>query len=170
MPHIAHQLAEVLKSRNEKIVFAESCTGGKVSAMMAEIPGISEYLCGSFVTYRASQKIVALKVTQYAIDKFTTESTEIAQAMAVGALGNAPEAEWTAAIVGHLGPNAPAKKDGKIYICIGGREWMRALPIAKLDSFKCYEYTLESKTRQERMIEAAEYLIAKTTKLIKEME
>lgn len=52
------------------------------------------------------------------IESNTTESGEVAQEMAEGALKKTPEASWALSIVGHFGPNAPVEKDGVIYICI----------------------------------------------------
>jgi len=46
----AKRLAQILEEQNRKIVFAESCTGGLVSATLTQIPGISSYHCGSAVT------------------------------------------------------------------------------------------------------------------------
>jgi nicotinamide mononucleotide (NMN) deamidase PncC len=41
--------------------------------------------------------------------------------MAVGVLIRTPEAQWSAAITGHLGPNAPPELDGLVYIGIARR-------------------------------------------------
>ena len=53
----AKALAEWLLNRNTtRVVFAESCTAGLVSASLAAHPGISRVHCGSSVTYRAQTK------------------------------------------------------------------------------------------------------------------
>lgn len=118
--------AETIKNcldelKQEKLVFAESCTGGEVVSTLASIPGISAHLCGSFVTYRPLSKQVWLGVDLETITKHTTESEQVAQEMALGALRKTPEATWSLAVVGHFGPNAPADKDGYIYLCIARR-------------------------------------------------
>ncbi len=52
----AGQLAKTLKQQGVKVVFAESCTGGLIAASLAQLPGISDWLCGSAVTYRNETK------------------------------------------------------------------------------------------------------------------
>src|SRR4029077_2872504 len=46
--------------RNLTIVTAESCTAGKLSALLSEAPGAAEHLHGSFVTYTKANKVEAL--------------------------------------------------------------------------------------------------------------
>ena len=52
----ATRLFDMLRDREVRVVFAESCTAGMVSATLAAVPGISDYLCGSMVTYRPEIK------------------------------------------------------------------------------------------------------------------
>ena len=117
----AKSCSEILVDLNERIVFAESCTGGMIASSMAGVPGISNYLCGSFVTYRADSKRKWLGVKKSTISSFTTESFETAQEMAIGALEKTPEADWSLSIVGHFGPDAPEEKDGIIWVCVARR-------------------------------------------------
>ncbi len=159
-------LFNLLKQRNEKIVFAESCTAGRVSSLMATLPGVSECLCGSFVTYRASQKVAVLRVPQDVIDEFTTESEQTAIAMTHGALSLSPEADWAASIVGHLGPGAPPEKDGKIYMHVAkqlvelrdesvrGRNWNTLA-----NTQHTFTGTLENTGRRGRLEEASLWLL-----------
>lgn len=152
----AQTLFNLLKKHNEKIVFAESCTAGRVSSMLAEIPGASNFLCGSYVTYRAEQKKDMLGIKQELIDEFTTESREMAEAMCMSALANTTGTDWAASIVGHLGPGAPDDKDGIIHCCIGGYGWREK---GNEPDFYCFGSTLASTTRSKRMVEAVEILI-----------
>jgi nicotinamide-nucleotide amidase len=115
---LAASIHKAISELDEKMVFAESCTGGEIASTLAKIPGISKYLCGSFVTYRAASKHGWIGVDCRTIDKYTTESIEVAREMAFGALRKTPEASWSLAVVGHFGPNSPEDKDGKIYICV----------------------------------------------------
>jgi nicotinamide-nucleotide amidase len=53
-------LAElVLELRRKKLTvsFAESCTGGRLSAAVTEIPGISDIFVGSVISYANEVKI-----------------------------------------------------------------------------------------------------------------
>jgi nicotinamide-nucleotide amidase len=104
---IPKSLYETLKDRGERLVLAESCTGGAVAATLTQIPGISDYFCGSLVTYRPSCKRKWLGVDQDVIEAHTTESPEVACQMAIGALEACEEATWSAGVVGHFDPEAP---------------------------------------------------------------
>ena len=53
---VAAELAEQLAAKQQKIVFAESCTAGMAAALLGGCPGISAWLCGSAVTYREATK------------------------------------------------------------------------------------------------------------------
>ena len=118
---IASRLAASLARTNLKIVLAESCTGGLASALLTEVPGISNNFCGSVVTYRATSKSAWLGIDSAMIEAHTAESPEITIAMAIGVLDRTMEADWSAAITGHLGPGAPPEKDGLIFIATAQR-------------------------------------------------
>jgi len=115
---LAKSIQQSLVELNDKVVFAESCTGGEISATLASLPGISQNLCGSFVSYRSYSKQQWLGVDCRTIAKHTTESEEVANEMAKGALQKTPEASWALSVVGHFGPDTPSDKDGVIYICV----------------------------------------------------
>lgn len=115
---LAKTIQDCLVKMNENVVFAESCTGGEIVSTMTKLPGISKNLCGSFVSYRPRSKEKWLSVDCRVIEKYTTESKEVAKQMAFGALEKTPEASWSLSVVGHLGPNVESKIDGKIYICV----------------------------------------------------
>ena len=149
---IASRLAGTLARTNLKIVLAESCTGGLASALLTEVPGISNYFCGSAVTYRATSKSAWLGIDSALIEAHTTESPETTIAMAVGILDRTMEADWSAAITGHLGPEAPPEKDGTIFVATAQR----------IDDRRVTNWTsvqLQSKLRGERQREAADELL-----------
>lgn len=117
----ARQLARVLARTRARLVLAESCTGGMAAATLAEIPGISEYFCGSAVVYRNETKSRWIKVSRASIRRYTAVSTEVARQMAQNSLARTPEAAIGAAITGHLGPSAPKNQSGRIVICVAFR-------------------------------------------------
>jgi len=117
----ALELAQVMMTRKVRVVFAESCTAGLVSALVSMTPGISEYLCGSAVTYRERTKRDWLSVSADDLDTYTAVSEQVTRQMAVGVLEETVEADWSAAITGHLGPNAPKELDGVVYIALAQR-------------------------------------------------
>lgn len=117
----AEQLASLLKRHHQKIVFAESCTGGLISATLTRFPSISEYHCGSMVVYRLESKEKWLNVSRETLKKPGPVSQLVARQMAEQVLKNTPEATIATSITGHLGPNAPARQDGLIYVGIATR-------------------------------------------------
>lgn len=117
----AFELASLMMSRKIRVVFAESCTAGLVSAMVSMTPGVSEFLCGSAVTYREETKAAWLGVSREDLTKYTAVSQPVAEQMALGVLHNTTEADWSAAVTGHLGPNAPAGFDGVVFIALAKR-------------------------------------------------
>jgi nicotinamide-nucleotide amidase len=113
---IAQEVARLLSERSEKLVLAESCTCGLIASTLGQIPGISANFCGSAVVYRADSKKNWLGVTQQVIARYTTESPEVSEKIAIGIIENTPEADWSIGIVGHFGPDAPKEKDGIIFL------------------------------------------------------
>ncbi|MEX0715314.1 MAG: nicotinamide-nucleotide amidohydrolase family protein [Planctomycetaceae bacterium] len=126
----AGRLASVLERRSVRVVFAESCTAGLVSATLAGVPGVSEHHCGSAVVYRLDTKARWLGVPRELLTDPGPVSAEMATAMATGVLERTPEADMSASVTGHLGPNAPAEQDGLAYfaIAIRGPERPSATP------------------------------------------
>lgn len=114
-------VAKALADSNQRVVFAESCTAGLVSASLASVPGISQYLCGSAVTYREDTKAQWLGVSHKVLEEHSAVSEAVTTSMARGVLANTPEANLAAAVTGHLGPDAPIKQDGVLFVAVAAR-------------------------------------------------
>lgn len=142
------ELAGHLLQTDTKVVFAESCTAGLISAGLAEVPGISAVLCGSAVTYRNDSKLRWLAVSPEDLARFTAVSEAVTRQMAEGVLRETPEADVAAAVTGHLGPDAPAGQDGKLFVSVLFR---RQSPEQALTS----RFALEQRSRIARQREAA---------------
>lgn len=144
----ATALCELLLASNRKIVFAESCTGGKMAAAITEIPGISACFCGSTVTYREDAKTHWLSVDPEGLRIHSAESTFATESMAKGVADITPEADCSIAITGHLGPGVDPKIDGIVYVAVSKKE-------GKLESLVCEQFSLVSPSRRHRQTEAA---------------
>jgi nicotinamide-nucleotide amidase len=145
---LARQVARTLAERELRVVFAESCTAGLVSAALSRIPGISQWHCGSAVTYRDDTKSQWLAVRAADIARESAVSEPVARQMARGVLTNTPEAHLSASVTGHLGPDAPPDLDGVIYVAIAQRRGSRI-------QLSCVErLQLTSTTRYQRQREA----------------
>src|SRR5262245_19572825 len=117
----ARRVARLLEQTSHKIVFAESCTAGLVATSLSRIPGISARHCGGMVTYRNETKTAYLGIAPTVLIRPGPVSELVARQMAEGVLDKTPEATIAASITGHLGPNAPPKLDGLVYVAIGFR-------------------------------------------------
>jgi nicotinamide-nucleotide amidase len=100
----AEALIYKLKEGSLTLALAESCTAGLVSALLAGVPGASEVLWGSFVTYTKEAKVSMLGIDEKIPETFGLVSKETACAMAQGAL-NKSTASIAAAVTGLAGPS-----------------------------------------------------------------
>ena len=107
LPHdvaeLARQVVEANAALGRRVVVAESCTAGLVSAALTEIPGSSAVLDRGFVTYSNEAKIEMLDVPLDIIETFGAVSIACAWAMAKGALHRS-RADVAVAISGVAGP------------------------------------------------------------------
>jgi len=96
-------LQNILKSKNQTITCAESCTGGLVASYITQNSGSSSIFRGSIVTYCDEIKIKELKVKKETISRFGVVSCEVVQEMCIGSLKRF-DADYTIAISGIAGP------------------------------------------------------------------
>jgi nicotinamide-nucleotide amidase len=120
----AARVAALLHASDRRLVLAESCTAGLVAATLARIPGISEHLCGSAVVYRNGTKSAWLGIEPAVLDdpRIGPVSAEVTRELAFGVLRTTPEANLSAAVTGHLGPNSPPGLDGVVHVAIAVRD------------------------------------------------
>ncbi len=114
---LAERVVRACEAADLRIVTAESCTGGLIAAALTEIPGASNVIERGFVAYSNAAKTELLGVPADLIEAHGAVSTEVAQAMAEGALAHAP-AELSVAITGIAGPGGatPAKPVGLVLL------------------------------------------------------
>jgi PncC family amidohydrolase len=117
----ADRLVRLLADSGQRIVLAESCTAGLACALLAAVPGVSEPLCGSLVTYREECKTGWLGIPEALLQQHSAVSPQVSQRMALEALRHTPSASVAAAITGHLGPDAPESLDGVCFLAVAGR-------------------------------------------------
>lgn len=151
----AQKLVAELARRNLRVVFAESCTAGLVSASLAAVPGVSEWLCGSVVTYQSATKTAWLGVPREVIEVETAVSATVAEWMARAVLEKTFHADLAASITGHLGPNAPDGFDGLVFIGTARR-------IAGKIETQTHRFQLSETARLPRQSEAATLVLQQT--------
>ena len=113
----AKEILDLAKEKNIKLAFAESCTGGLLSALFTEIPGSSAVIDRSFITYSNQAKIEMLDVNEQTLEKFGAVSEETAKEMAKGAIKNST-AQISISITGIAGPDGGSEEKpvGLVYI------------------------------------------------------
>jgi nicotinamide-nucleotide amidase len=119
----AREVVDANRAAGRRIVVAESCTGGLVSAALTEIAGSSDVFEAGYVTYSNAAKISELKVSQDVVETFGSVSVATAWAMARGALA-ASEADVAVAITGIAGPGGgtPQKPVGTVVFALAERD------------------------------------------------
>lgn len=105
----ARRVVDANRAAGRKITLAESCTGGLVAAAITEVPGSSEVLDSSFVTYSNDAKRRLLKVNSDVLETFGAVSVATAWSMAQGALTQSG-ADVAVAITGIAGPGGGSAK------------------------------------------------------------
>ena len=84
--HKLQKLSVLALKLNSKIVSAESCTAGLLSASLTEIPGSSAFFEQGYITYSNNSKISVLGVENKTLKKYGAVSEQVAKQMAKGAL------------------------------------------------------------------------------------
>jgi nicotinamide-nucleotide amidase len=105
-----------------KLATAESCTGGIVAAALTDIAGSSDVVERGFVSYSNAAKMEMLGVSAQMILAHGAVSSEVAEAMVLGALAHAP-VDLAVSITGIAGPGgATANKPvGLVYFGVARR-------------------------------------------------
>lgn len=113
---------DLLKARGETVTFAESCTGGLLAARLVGVPGASEVLMESHVTYADAAKARVLGVKEETLARYTAVSEPVARQMAEGAR-KISGADWAVATTGYAGPDggADGTPAGTVYIAVAGK-------------------------------------------------
>ncbi len=112
------QLVNILLEKKLKIAAAESCTGGMFISKLIDIPGTSEIIGASYVTYSDEAKINTVGVKADTIEKFGVVSENTALEMAVGAMKTAG-ADIGVGITGYAGPVDDDEDPDAGRVCFG---------------------------------------------------
>jgi len=98
---------------------AESCTGGKIAALLTEVPGASQYFKGSVVSYASQAKIDILNISEAIVEKYSVVSAEITEAMALS-VQQMMKTDYAIATTGNAGPNKgdSTAEIGTVFIAI----------------------------------------------------
>lgn len=118
----ARELLERYRAKGFRIATAESCTGGLVAASITEIAGSSDVFERGFVTYSNQAKMDLLGVPGEMLETHGAVSSEVARAMAEGAVARS-RADVAVAITGIAGPGGGSEQKpvGLVYMGVATR-------------------------------------------------
>lgn len=110
------QLADLLLKKQLRLVTAESCTGGMISAACTDLAGSSAWFERGFVTYSNDAKAELLGVEDRVLRRAGAVCEAVARAMAEGALVHS-RAQVAVAVTGVAGPTggSPSKPVGTVW-------------------------------------------------------
>ena len=116
-------VVSLLREKKLTIASAESCTGGMFAKMIVDIPGSSEIMNESIVTYANSAKMKYLGVRSETLEKFGAVSEETAREMAEG-IAKAADSDVGVAFTGIAGPDGGSdeKPVGLVYMAVKYRD------------------------------------------------
>ncbi|MFI5334252.1 MAG: CinA family protein, partial [Chlamydiales bacterium] len=147
-----------LVENNKTLAFAESCTGGRMAALVTAIPGASSYFLGSIVCYADALKRDLLHVPEELLQTRGAVSKEVVSAMLKG-LFEVTAADYGIAVSGIAGPSGgtPEKPIGTVCAAIG----MRGNPS------QVFTFHAQGKTRDEVILATCAHLFDELEKILR---
>lgn len=112
------EIKKIFDERGLTLALAESCTGGLISATIAEQPGVSSFFLGSVVSYHSTVKHKILKVPMSLIQVMGEVSYPVALEMARG-VKFALKSDWALSVTGVAGPTGGTVEKPVGYVCFG---------------------------------------------------
>lgn len=116
-------VGRLVLDRGEKVVTAESCTGGLVGKLLTDEPGSSGFYAGGWVVYSNAMKTRELGVPAVLIERDGAVSESVACALAEGALRRGG-ADWALSTTGIAGPEGGSaeKPVGTVWVGLAHRK------------------------------------------------
>ncbi len=121
-------VVRLLTQRRQTVVMAESCTGGRVSDRITNVPGASAVFLGGLITYSNALKQALLGVRPETLETHGAVSEATAAEMAEGARSR-HGADYAVAITGIAGPDggSDAKPVGTVFISLASAAGTRVV-------------------------------------------
>jgi nicotinamide-nucleotide amidase len=118
---LARKVGAALRASGDRLVTAESCTGGWVAEAMTSVAGSSAWFERGFVTYSNESKREMLGVPLPTLRRHGAVSEATARAMAAGALRRS-QGSFSLAITGVAGPGGGTRNKPVGTVCFA---WAR---------------------------------------------
>ena len=131
---LAAKVGRQLLANGQRLVTAESCTGGWVGQCLTAIAGSSRWFDRGFISYSNEAKVEILGVAADRLAAHGAVSEATAAAMALGALERS-RADWAVAITGVAGPDggSATKPVGTVCFAWAGPEGFVATATCHFD-------------------------------------
>ncbi|MBR2166182.1 MAG: CinA family nicotinamide mononucleotide deamidase-related protein [Paludibacteraceae bacterium] len=112
-------VGRLLVQKGQTVASAESCTGGKIAALLSKHPGSSDFYKGSVVAYSNEVKHNVLHVCQQDLDTYGAVSEQVVRQMALGAR-QVLNTDYAVATSGVAGPSGgtPDKPVGTVWTAV----------------------------------------------------
>ena len=118
---LARDLINECRLKDIKLLAAESCTGGLLSANLTSISGCSDIFLHSIICYSNQSKIEFLNVNKATLNTWGAVSKQTVEEMLIGLKDQSPKKSFGIAISGVAGPKESENKAvGKVFIGIIG--------------------------------------------------
>ncbi len=163
---LVYQVIQTLLKSKRTVSFAESCTGGLLSAWMAEVSGVSAVYMGSVVSYSNEAKVEILGVGQSSLQAQGAVSQVVAQEMAQG-VRHRFHTDWGVSITGIAGPTGGSseKPVGTVWIAVAGPVFADTHSLSQQDQ-GCSHH--DSSKLSEPFLEVRKYFFKGDRKQIQE--
>ena len=150
------ELIAELRRQKLTISFAESCTGGMLSAAVTEFSGVSDIYVGSVISYANEVKVDLLKVRRESLIDEGAVSANVARQMAQG-VRQQLKTDCSVAITGIAGPTGGSKDKpvGTVWFAVCG------------PNFEASEKKLFTGSRREIQNQAVQYAGSFLLRLLK---
>ena len=108
-------LVAAIEDSNIRVATAESCTGGRLAALLAGDVALGPHLARGFVAYSKDAKRELLDVPDEVVERCEAVNPDAAEAMARGALAKS-RADLAVAVTGFCGPQMADEEVGLVYL------------------------------------------------------
>lgn len=125
---LARRIRERMVERGWTLASAESCTSGRVAAMLTSISGASDYFQGSLVAYQDHLKVQHLGVRQDDIDQHDVVSQPVVEQMVRGCCALF-HTDLAVASTGYTGAGSQRVPAGTVWLAWGSADEVHSVCI-----------------------------------------